>query len=60
MEGKTKVITATDDPQYNEWKKGEEGYIDGYVRGGEGRPYAAVVIGDRVVLIMPHVLKVVG
>ncbi len=58
MEWKTKVEMLYDD-QYKEYKKGEKGYIDGYVRGGEGRPYAAVVIGERLVLCMTQHLKVI-
>jgi hypothetical protein len=55
---KTRVIVNQDDPQYNEFKKGEVGYIDGYVRGGEGIPYAAVVIEDRIQLIAFRFLTV--
>lgn len=56
---KTKVIIKHDDQQYNEFKAGEHGYIDGYVRGGEGRPYAVVVIDQRIVLVGINQLTVI-
>lgn len=46
---KTKVRMLHDDSRYNEWKSGEEGYIDGYVRGGDDVPYAVVVLAGRIV-----------
>lgn len=55
---KTMVEILYDDNHYKEYKKGEVGYIDGYVRGGDNAPYAAVVIGDRIVLIKTTNLKV--
>lgn len=55
---KTKVEVLSDD-HFGEFKKGERGYIDGYVRGGDDAPYAAVVIDDRVALISTTNLKVV-
>jgi hypothetical protein len=30
--------------QYNDWNDGDTGYIDGYVRGGDERPYAVVIL----------------
>lgn len=50
MNEKTKIITNSRDTQYNGWTEGEEGYIDGYVKGGDGRPYAAVVLTKRKVV----------
>jgi len=57
-EGKTLVEITTDDRNYNDYKAGEVGYIDGYVRGGDNAPYVAVVLGDRVTLIPFHAIKV--
>lgn len=31
-------------------EKGDEGYIDGYVRGGDERPYAVVVIPSKGII----------
>lgn len=56
---KTEVITICDDSRYNEFKAGERGYIDGFVVGGDHAPYAAVVIGERIILISTTQLKVV-
>lgn len=39
---KTEVIFLNDQHQES-FKKGDIGYIDGYVTGGDGRPYAIVV-----------------
>lgn len=39
---KTRVEFIADQPQ-EKFKKGDRGYIDGYVRGGDGKPYAMVV-----------------
>lgn len=47
----TEVILKSDDQQYQEWKKGDRGYIDGYVRGGNNTPLACVVIHERIVLV---------
>lgn len=57
---KTQVKITHDDGQHQEYKKGETGYIDGYVQGGDDRPYAAVVIGTRIVLTPTYALKVIG
>ena len=56
---KTTVVFKNDDSEHKEWKKGEKGYIDGYVRAGDDRPYAVVVIGKRLVLCSPYALEVV-
>ena len=55
---KTKVRTKNDDQECQEFKKGEEGYVDGYVRGGDNRPYAVVVIVDRLILCHLQSLEV--
>ena len=58
MEGKTKVKIKSGTNQCN-LHKGDVGYIDGYVRGGNGTPYAAVVSGDIVDLVPTYALKVI-
>lgn len=57
---KTAVQMISDDHQHGDWKKGEKGYIDGYVRGGNDVPLVAVVLKDRIVLASTHQLKVIG
>lgn len=54
-----KVITEHADNQYQEWKKGEVGMIDGYVRGGTNTPFAVVVIKERLLMIPFSCLKVI-
>ena len=41
---KTAIVFVKDQHQ-EKFKEGDEGYIDGYVRGGDGVP-CAVVVGD--------------
>lgn len=53
----TWVEMKNDDQMHNDFKKGEKGYIDGYVRGGNNTPFACVVIEDRIVLCPLHALK---
>ena len=59
MKGKTIIQMFNDDQRHGDWKKGEEGYIDGYCRGGDGAPYAVVVIKDRIVMAPIHSVKVI-
>ena len=54
---KTRIKLRDDVPQ-SVLKKDDVGYIDGYVTGGNGRPYAAVVIGKTVGLVMLYNLEV--
>lgn len=56
---KTRVRTICDDQQNGDWKKNEEGYVDGYVRGCNDVPYVAVVLGKRIVLALTHQLEVI-
>lgn len=58
MKCKTKVVAAFDSQYDNEYKTGDIGYIDGYLRGGDGVPYAAVVFGEVIHLAPLHHLKV--
>ena len=55
---KTKVEILHDDHQYQEYKQGERGYIDGYIRGGNDVPCCCVVIGERIVLVPFTCIKV--
>jgi len=57
---KTKVELKNDDQRYNEYKKGERGYIDGYVRGADNRPYLCIVIGERIIMCLSNEVKVIG
>jgi hypothetical protein len=38
---KTKIIFRNDDQQYSEWKKGDEGFIEGFIY--TNRPYMVIV-----------------
>jgi hypothetical protein len=58
MEGKTKVEIISDTNQCR-IHKGAKGYIDGYIRGGNDTPYAAVVSGDTVDLVPTYALKII-
>lgn len=33
-------------------KKGDKGYIDGYIKGGDNTPYAAVVCLDKGIIVL--------
>lgn len=57
---KTKVILTNDDKIYRAYTLGETGYIDGWVRGGDGAPYACVVINDRIIMCKAHEMRVIG
>ena len=55
-QGKTEVI-ATSDSHQCEIKMGDVGYIDGYVRGGDDRPYAVFVrLSDGKIDLAPAYL----
>lgn len=56
---KTLVRLKNDAQYYNEYKKGEEGYIDGYTRGGNDKPYVVVIIGNRIIMCQTHELEVI-
>lgn len=50
---KTKVILHGTN-HYNDWNSGELGYIDGYVTGGDGKPYAVIVLDkDKSIVLAP-------
>lgn len=56
---KSKVILQGT-AQHKEWKDGQEGVIDGYVRGADDTPLAVVISGDRFLLVPISALKFVG
>ena len=45
--------------QYNDYKAGQIGFIHGYLRGGDDRPYAVVVVGKDVVMAILYDLEVI-
>ena len=53
---KTKVRIACDSFHYNVIK-GDVGYVDGYIRGGDDTPYAVVVIGKSFKLVPLHMIE---
>ena len=53
---KTKV-RITCDSRYNEYHKGDIGYVDGYCRGGDNIPYAVVVIDKMFVLVPIYAIE---
>jgi len=57
MSKKTKVKILHDIPQ-EKAKKDDIGYIDGYVRGGNNRTYACVVISNFISLVPLGFLEV--
>lgn len=54
---KTKVEMKNDDFMHQEWKKGEKGYIDGYVFSGE-QPLCVVVLGEVLIMCKFHEIKI--
>lgn len=53
-------VEMTGNCKYGDYKKGDKGYIDGYMRGADGIPNAVVVIGERVVMCYLIHLKVIN
>jgi len=49
---KTEVIITSDSPD-KDYKKGDIGYIDGYIRGGDNIPYAVVVLTNKTIVMVP-------
>ena len=58
MEGKTKVLIKEDTHQCR-LKKGDQGYIDGYVTAADNIPYAVVVCGFIIDYIPIYALSVI-
>lgn len=59
MEGKTRVLIKDN---YNQatHKVDQVGFIDGYLRGGDNRPYAVVIVRDIIDMVPLHCLKVLS
>lgn len=48
--------------QYNEWSDGDRGYIDGYIQGATGTPFAVVILqsNNSVALVPIYQLEAIG
>jgi len=46
-----KAVRLTGSSPYDEWKAGDVGLVHGYVRGGDDRPYAVVIVGKSFVMV---------
>ena len=57
---KTQVKILVDDPRPERlYRKGERGYIDGYVTNTSGTTFAVVIVRDRMLLLQPHAFKII-
>lgn len=57
---KTRIKIRLDDASPEKrYKKGEIGYIDGYLPDKDGTPIIAVVLSDRIEFVKPYVLQVI-
>ena len=54
---KVEIMVAT---SQSALKKGDIGYIDGYVRGADDIPYAVVIVGERIGMVRIRFLKVLS
>ncbi len=53
------IIELLDDSPYNEYKKGDTGYVDAYIRGSNNAPYAVIVLSSgRFALVPIHSIKI--
>jgi len=57
MKAKTKVEITTNVNQCL-FEKGDRGFIDGYVQAADKRPYAVIVVGDKIDLVPFYAIKV--
>jgi hypothetical protein len=56
---KVQVEITSHDQFHDDYKSGEKGFIDGYIRAGRsGAPHAVVVVEDRIVMVPLNCLKV--
>jgi len=53
------TVELKDDVQQSQLKKGDKGYIDGYVQAADNRGYAVVVVGEIVDYCPLYNLKVI-
>lgn len=51
-------VKITNTSQYGDYKKGDEGYIDGYCRAADDRAYAIVIIEKRLVMVDLFLIEV--
>ena len=54
---RAKEYASTCDFYYYDVHKGDVGYVDGYIRGGDDTPYAVVVIGKSFKLVPLHIIE---
>jgi hypothetical protein len=54
MKTKFEFITDYSHETMQQYKKGDKGYIDGYINGGNGRPLMVIVVGEVIDLIPFH------
>jgi len=60
MKTEVKIIQITPDTNIDGLSIGDTGYINGYCRGGDGIPYACVVVKNKIVMVSLHCLKVIN
>lgn len=58
MENSKTKVRVKDAFHQCELKRGDIGYIDGYVRGGNNVPLAVVIVKDKIDLVPIHALEV--
>ena len=48
--------------QYKYWNSGDTGYIDGYVKGGDEKPYAVVILDTNKSAVLVEIchLEAIG
>jgi len=54
------TVYITHDIKHTRLAKGQSGYIDGYCRGADGKPYAVVVVDHAIDMVPIHAIKVTG
>ncbi len=59
MKEKT-IVRFLNDDQYGGFKKGETGYVEGFVRGGNEVPLICIVTGNKIVLADFHEVEVLN
>ena len=53
-------VRLTGNSQYGDWKEGDQGFVDGYVRGADDTPLAVVVIDRKNFVLVPiHCLELI-
>lgn len=54
---KTKVTIICNSPYNGEYKDGDIGYVDGYIRGADNIPYAVVIVGKKFYQVPIHAME---